>query len=227
MIGSRDTPEIQRLRFLRLGAIMASLGYVIYSGGARGMDDSAERGARLWLVHHDRQHDIAHQLRIFLPRDGFDPGGGLPKRYRREGDHIFLLSDLSMRDTARGMTKKFHPKSEKLSQYQAKLMDRNAFQVLDLDLETPVDMVICWTPDGCIDGRQTTRQTGGTGHALRISADHGVPIFNDNFVEHRNRLSAFMDKHRSVWEPLDEAFHRIAGVDHPNSFEMGGEEFAP
>ncbi len=44
------------------------------------------------------------------------------------------------------------------------------FQVLGSDLETPVSFVVCWTIGGKI--------SGGTGQALRIAKDLGIPIFN-------------------------------------------------
>jgi hypothetical protein len=47
---------------------------------------------------------------------------------------------------------------------------RNAQIVLGDDLKTPVDFVVCWTPDG--------KLTGGTAMALRIAFDYDIPIFN-------------------------------------------------
>lgn len=49
-------------------------------------------------------------------------------------------------------------------------MGRNTYQILELDLQTPVEFVCCWTRNGEIDG--------GTGQALRIAIDMGIPIFN-------------------------------------------------
>ena len=37
-------------------------------------------------------------------------------------------------------------------------MARNVHQVLGADLKTPVKMIICWTPDGSLDGKGTTEQ---------------------------------------------------------------------
>ena len=49
-------------------------------------------------------------------------------------------------------------------------MARNTYQVLGLDLMSPVDFVICWTPLG--------RDDGGTGQAIRIANAHNIPVYN-------------------------------------------------
>ncbi len=55
-------------------------------------------------------------------------------------------------------------------------MARNCYQVLGEDLSTPVDFVVCWTPDGAES--ETSRKTGGTGQAIRIAADLGIRVYN-------------------------------------------------
>lgn len=49
-------------------------------------------------------------------------------------------------------------------------MSRNSYQVLEKDLNTPVEFVLCWTKDG--------KASGGTGQAMRIAKDKNIPIFN-------------------------------------------------
>lgn len=68
------------------------------------------------------------------------------------------------------IAKKYHPSWFSLSDAGKKLMTRNTFQILGSDLQTPVKFVICWTRGGGIKG--------GTGQAMRIAKDHGIPIFN-------------------------------------------------
>jgi hypothetical protein len=69
-------------------------------------------------------------------------------------------------------------------------MARNVHQVLGEDLKRPVKMIICWTPDGSLDGKG--RDSGGTGMALRLAADYPVKIFNLKLDEHQQRISAWM-----------------------------------
>jgi hypothetical protein len=65
-----------------------------------------------------------------------------------------------------------------------KFHSRNVHQVLGRDLKTPSDFVICWTADGGF--------SGGTGQALRIADDHGIPIFNMNVREDVRSFREFM-----------------------------------
>ena len=64
----------------------------------------------------------------------------------------------------------FHPNPKALSAYARKLMNRNALQVLGRSGSEPVDFVVCWTKDG--------KESGGTGHALRIANYYNIPVFN-------------------------------------------------
>ena len=47
---------------------------------------------------------------------------------------------------------------------------RNCHQILGYDLQSPVDAVICWTPNGNV--------VGGTSTALKLAMRAGIPIFN-------------------------------------------------
>ena len=74
---------------------------------------------------------------------------------------------------------KYHPAPAYLSPYSRRLMARNAMQIFGADMNTPVDFVICWTPDGA-DGlvKLTSRATGGTGQAIRIAASNSILVMN-------------------------------------------------
>lgn len=67
---------------------------------------------------------------------------------------------------------KYHPRPKSLSESSKKLMSRNTYQVLGQDLNTKSEFVICWTKDG--------KASGGTGQAMRIAKDYGIPIYNMN-----------------------------------------------
>ena len=76
-------------------------------------------------------------------------------------------------------------------------MARNVQQILGETTQPTLDkvsqLVICWTPDGCSDGKKTTRDTGGTGQALRIAADYNIPIFNLENEDALDRLTNFLN----------------------------------
>ena len=122
---------------------LSSLDYVCRSGGADGADDAFEKGATY--------------KQIFLPWDKFN------------GRHVNGTSYIIPPYTEEYVFK-YHPKPSKLSDAGKKLMSRNTYQILGLDLNTPVEFVLCWTKDGLA--------SGGTGQAIRIAKDRGIPIFN-------------------------------------------------
>jgi hypothetical protein len=68
------------------------------------------------------------------------------------------------------LAKEYHPAWGRLTQGGQKLMARNAYQVLGYTLDVPADFIVCWTVKGL--------KTGGTGQALRMADDYGIPVFN-------------------------------------------------
>ena len=71
-----------------------------------------------------------------------------------------------------------HPAWQACSDYAKALHTRNVFQVLGSTLDNPSRFVLCWTPDGAEYGHETSRETGGTGTAIRIADLFGIPVFN-------------------------------------------------
>lgn len=144
-VGSRNVPVRARLLFNKLGEILARFNCVLFSGGAPGSDEAFEFGC-----------DLAEgEKKIFIPWKGFNGS----------------TSMLVVRDPkAFEIAKEYHPCWERLSQGAQKLMARNSCQVLDEDLETPIDFLLCYTERG--------KSKGGTAQALKIATDYGVPIWN-------------------------------------------------
>lgn len=64
----------------------------------------------------------------------------------------------------------FHPAWHRCSDYAKKLHARNSIIVLGPNLDTPVQFIMCWTPNAAI--------SGGTGQALRIAASLRIRVFN-------------------------------------------------
>lgn len=73
---------------------------------------------------------------------------------------------------------KFHPNWNACSNYAKSLHGRNAMILLGEDLKTPVEMVICWTPNG--------EEVGGTGQALRIAKYNNIKIAN--LFDHETKM---------------------------------------
>ena len=143
-IGSRETPPPVRTLMTRVAQRLAELSYILRSGGAGGADIAFELG-------------VGEELRknIFLPWKGFN---------QNQSSLFFILPE------AYEMAEQFHPNWDACSPAARKFHARNCYQVLGIDLKTPSDFVLCWTPNG--------KPVGGTGQALRIATHHKIPIVN-------------------------------------------------
>jgi hypothetical protein len=143
-IGSRETPQEIGDLMTRIAAKLESMGRILRSGGADGADTYFENGVKT-------------KKEIYLPWQGFNG---------RQG----IVANKNQFEKAEELAKKYHPAWEKLTQGARKLMARNGFQVLGLDLDKPANYVICWTIDG--------KATGGTGQAIRIAEAYNIPVYN-------------------------------------------------
>ena len=85
-----------------------------------------------------------------------------------------------------------HPAWERCSPSVRKLHARNA-AVLGLMLDRPVDAVVCWTAGG--------RAEGGTGMAIRIAEDRGIPVFNLGAMTPRSVCERLAEIRRAVPSP--------------------------
>lgn len=161
-IGSQSTPDFVCKRMTQIAKRLYQLGFTLRSGGARGADQAFEEGA-------------FERKEIYRPLYTPDP---LPL------GHIRL--DGAILDEAMQLASTIHPawrwiKSDRVKQLHA----RNGFQVLGPELLDPVEFVLCWTKDGAID--KTSKDTGGTGQAIRIAVKHNIPVYNlfhDDAMEH-------------------------------------------
>lgn len=151
-IGSRKTPP-DILRVMEDYAYAMARGAILRTGGADGADKAFEFGARTG----------GGIVELFLPWSGFN--GCLNNE---------LLSEPTK--AAYQVAEHYHPGWPYLKPAAQKLMARNSHQVLGKNLDDSVEIIVCWTPDGSLDGKG--KKCGGTGQALRIAADYDVDVFN-------------------------------------------------
>lgn len=104
---------------------------------------------------------------IWLPWEGFN---GRPFTRRLPTRAAFDLAA------------QFHPTWETLTDPTKRLHARNSHQILGQHLDHPVAFVVCWTPGGS--------GGGGTGQALRLARDRGIPVFD---LGGPGRLDAFRE----------------------------------
>lgn len=156
-IGSRKTPTAICTKMGVCAKHLANAGYTLRSGGAKGAD-----------VAFSSAIESTGLLQIYLPATRFNG-------FVHDGLNVLGPP----KDDARKLAKKFHPNWSGLSDLGRDFMARNCYQVLGVDLETPVEFILCWTPGGKI--------TGGTGQALRMAQEYEIPVVNfatetDDFI---------------------------------------------
>ncbi|UBU63565.1 DUF4326 domain-containing protein [Acidithiobacillus ferrooxidans] len=151
-IGSRSTPAPVLQMIRKVAHRLSELGYTLLSGGADGADTAFEEGC-------------FGAKEIYLPWPGFR---GL------QGPHCITLPS----GEARRVAEVLHPAWRRLDEPAQALMARNSHQVLGADLRSPVDFVVCWTPDGCETEAARSRATGGTGQAIALADRWNVPVVN-------------------------------------------------
>lgn len=148
-IGSRKAPHAALAMMRRVAKRLDERGYTLRSGGADGADTAFESGST--------------RKEIFLPWPGFN-GNASP------------LHELP--PAAFEIAAAVHPAFGKLSDAVKKLMARNSMQILGVNLDSPVDFVVCWTTDGAECETERSAGTGGTGQAIALADRCGIPVFN-------------------------------------------------
>ncbi|MEB8476667.1 MULTISPECIES: DUF4326 domain-containing protein [Acidithiobacillus] len=151
-IGSRSTPDHVLQTMRKIAHRLSELGYTLLSGGAAGADSAFEEGC-------------FGKKKIYLPWPGFR---------HLQGRHCVTLPSAEAYRVAEAI----HPTWKRLNDTAQALMARNSHQVLGTDLRSPVDFVVCWTPDNCESEATRSRNTGGTGQAIALANRWGIPVVN-------------------------------------------------
>jgi len=152
-IGSRSTPANMKLLIRDFGRYFALSGWTLRSGGADGADYHFEEGC----------DEFDGKKEIYLPWKGFN--------FNTSNRYVIV-------DEAVELAARYHPRWGFLSNAEKKLHSRNVYQVLGYKLDKPSDFLLCWTFDGCSSKKERTSKTGGTGLAIAIADDYGVPVIN-------------------------------------------------
>jgi len=144
------------------------------SGGANGADKTFEEGCDLGKGKKE----------IYLPWKGFN--GNQSQLYYGSN---FISKDI--KDKSFEIAEQYHPNWSYLSDAATHLIARNGFQVLGVDLESPVGMMLYWHPPF---------KSGGTGQAIRIALDKNIIIFNVGLKQDRVGLSEYIKEDLSFLE---------------------------
>jgi hypothetical protein len=159
-VGSRQTPADVLSLMETLAAKLAADGWLLRTGLSPGADQAFYRGAM----------SCAGGVELYLPWPAFESDA----RLDAEGGSVRELSQPSA--AACELSRRFHPGWEVLAPPARQLLARDSLEVLGADLQSPAKLVVCWTADGSLDGKDL--YDDGTGQALRIAHDRGIPVLN-------------------------------------------------
>ena len=84
--------------------------------------------------------------------------------------HLAIVRNKDLISETERIASEVHPAWDKCNEWARGMHSRNCHQILGYDLQSPVDAVICWTPDGAV--------VGGTATALKLSMKYNIPVFN-------------------------------------------------
>lgn len=153
-IGSRKTPSDVLKDMEAFAYIAAKHNWMLRSGYAEGADITFERGC----------DNGQGKKEIFLPWPGF--------RYNIFSEYLRPTKE------AHELAAKVHPAYKKLSHTAKSLVARNMHQILGYDLKSPVQFVVCYTPNGQETMKQYNTKSGGTGSAIALADECGIPVYN-------------------------------------------------
>lgn len=179
-IGSRETPkEICDLMSKIAIKLYTKYGFILRTGGADGADMAFINGVNT-LEKEDNKF-----FEIYLPWNKFNDF------YTNLDKECIVIYDQKIIKDAQKLVQKFHPDYKVLTQGGMKLMERNGYQLLGGNLNTPSSFVICWTKDSA-DGNAipTSISTGGTGQAIRLANFYKIPVIN---LKNSDKLKKWSD----------------------------------
>jgi hypothetical protein len=178
-VGSRSAPPDVLALMTRIARRLAGCGHTLRTGAAPGADTAFEAG--------HREACGAERLDVYLPWAAFER----ETRTRRGWNGGVALIDPG--EEAKAIASRVHPYWHGLKPWERALHARNSYQILGqrLSLDDASRFVLCWTPDGATS--KTTRNTGGTGQAVRLAARLGVPVQNLKRDDHRRAWERWLD----------------------------------
>ena len=84
--------------------------------------------------------------------------------------HLAIVRNKDLISETERIASEVHPAWDRCNEWARGMHSRNCHQILGYDLQSPVDAVICWTPDGAV--------VGGTATVIRIALKYNIPVFN-------------------------------------------------
>jgi hypothetical protein len=108
---------------------------------------------------------------------------------------VYSAHDAEGDSRASEMAAAMYPAWNRCSAKAKLLHARNCYQVLGMDLNTPAEFFICWTPNGSETEAELDlykMAEGGTATAIRLAYRNNIPIFNLKNPDAVSRLYSFL-----------------------------------
>ena len=141
---------------------LAQLGVTFTSGLCElGMDGIAQKA-------YSKAVDLGYanetQFEVYVADQYNIKKSNLPRK------HLAIVRNKSLISETERIASEVHPAWDKCNEWARGMHSRNCHQILGYDLKSPVDAVVCWTPNGAV--------VGGTSTSIRIAMKYNIPVFN-------------------------------------------------
>lgn len=163
--GNENPPPAVHQALQRICPELEKRGFVIRTGGMKGMENAVE--------------EMARNLEVHLPWKGFD---GKESKFTYTSDE------------AKEFAKRHQPAWDNMKPVVQTFCAKNVRLVLGKDLKSPTQLLIIWSEDGAETARERTAKTGLTGVALSIAADLHIPVFNLQRPDAEQRLIQYLNQ---------------------------------
>ena len=175
-VGNRYIPDEVYRRIFNISNRLDKLGLLLATGDAIGSDHAFASGSSHKEIFHPTWYT------------------GIMT------DSSHIITDPKVLDEMRRIAKEYHPGWNGLSFKVRELHARNVPQVLGKNLDTPSKFLLCYTRDGAT--KTTTKDTGGTGQAIRVAVAHDIPVINLRNEGSLYELKDLLLSHGVINEPI-------------------------
>ncbi len=176
-VGSRNTPTEVIEVMKGMAGKLSKASYTLRSGGAEGADQAFEQGCL----------DTGGKLDIYLPFNNFK--GRTDSSHGCDPNGVAYMDATKLPNYAQAqqiLKETLDPSHfSRLNGFALKAHTRNVYQVLGNDLNTPSEVLYCWTKDGA--------EVGGTATAIKLAKRYGVPVVNLGDSETLASIKAKLD----------------------------------
>ena len=171
--GNDNPPEFVINIIGRLIPIVESLGYIVRSGGMKGIDNFVETFTR--------------KVELHLPWKGFD---------NKDSKSTFNSEE------AKEYAKRCHPTWDGIKPAAQAFFAKNVRMVYGKELKSPTQFVVIWSEDGAEQTIDRTARTGMAGHILALARQLRIPVFNLQNQDAEQRILRYLEIEQKMEAPV-------------------------